>query len=189
MDVVRIDATLTAQQTAEPGGVQGGAGAEDPSRGHPTSRRESRGQMRHHVHRVGGDDQHRFRGPGGHGGHDLTKDPCVPPEQLQPRLTGFLSDARAEDDDPASDQIRVASGPKMKGMRKRHSMADVVRLGDNAGRVFVHQYDLASHALHHQGVAGRGTDEPAADDADFHLQPPGVSAGSSFRPASARRFR
>jgi hypothetical protein len=83
-----------------------------------------------------------------------------------------LPDARTEHDDPAANQVLKAARTNMKWKRKRNGMADVIRLGDGTRLMLVHQDDLASHALHHEGVAGRGAHEPAANDADLHLQPP-----------------
>src|SRR5262249_11733460 len=93
--------------------------------------------------------------------------------KLQPRFTGFLSDARTEDDDPTPDQVLKASGPNIQRVRKRYGMAEVVRLGGGASRILVHQDDLAPHAFHQQGGAGPCPNEPAANHADFHLQPHG----------------
>src|SRR5262249_19414225 len=57
MDMVRIDAAMTAKQTSKSGGVQGGAGTEDSPRMSPTLGREAGGQVGHHVHGIGGHDE------------------------------------------------------------------------------------------------------------------------------------
>src|SRR5439155_2204707 len=150
---------------AKPGGVESGAGAKDPARRNATGGSKAAGQLGHHVHGVAGHDEHRILGVTEDRRHDFVKDAGIALKKLQPAFSGLLSDTRTEDHDPAPGQVLILTGPNIKWMSKRYGVTEVVRLRGRARRVLVHQDDLASHALHHQGVAGGRTDKSAANDA------------------------
>jgi hypothetical protein len=168
VDVVRIDAAVAPEQAAEAGGVERGPGAKDAAGGHAALAGETGGEMRHHVHRVAGDDEDGVRGVFEDRRHDLVEHLGVSLEQMEARLPRLLADARTEDDDPTAGQVFVVAGADVERMGERYGVTDVVRLRGGTGGVPVHQDDLAADPLHDQGVGGGGPDEAGADDADLH---------------------
>ena len=159
---------MASEQTAEAGRIQGCTRAQHAPGRHATESRKPRGQVRHHVNRVGGDDEHRVGCVRQHCRHHFAEDVRVALEKLQSSLSGLLPDAGAEHDNSTFGQSLVATGPDLKRMRKWHGVANVVRLRRGSGCVLVHQHDLAPDSLHHERVPGGGADESAADNADFH---------------------
>jgi hypothetical protein len=79
-----------------------------------------------------------------------------------------LANSGTQHDSSTSGEVFVIAGSDFKRMSKRHSMADVVRLGDCTVGIFVHQHNLTSHAVHDHGIAGRCTDKSAANNSDLH---------------------
>ena len=124
--------------------------------------------MRHHVNRVGGDDEYSVWCVCQHCRHHFAEDKRIALEELQSSLSGFLPDAGAEQDNSTFRQSLVATRPDFKRMRKRHSVAKIIRLRHGPGLILVHQHDLPPHSLHHERIPGSGADESGAYNADFH---------------------
>lgn len=100
------------------------------------------------------------------------KDLGIALQELQPGFSRFLSNARTQNDHPAAGERLVSSRPNIERMRERHRVTQIVRFRSSARPVLVHENNLASHPLHHQGIACSRPHEPAADDAYFHRNPP-----------------
>src|SRR5262245_15508163 len=111
MDVVCVDATVSAQQAAKPSGIESGPGAKHTPRRDTALLREACGQVGHHVHGIGGNNKDRFRCVFQNRGYDFAKHLSVALEQLQPSLAWLLSDARTEDHDATTRQILVSTRP------------------------------------------------------------------------------
>jgi hypothetical protein len=169
MNMVRIDAAVAAQQTAEPSCIQGGAGAEDAPSEDSTRGGEPRSKVRHHVHRISGHNEHRLGGMFQNCRHDFAKYLSIALKKLQPRFALLLPNTRAENNDAATRQILVAAGSDIKRTRERHPVAEIVCFRDGTSLILVDQHDLASHALHHQGVSCRGAHESTAKSQGSYL--------------------
>src|SRR5215831_17469026 len=93
MNVMWINAAVAAEQTAEAGRVEGGAGSEDPARGDPAPGCKSRSNMRHHVNRIRGHDEHGIRSLRESCRHDFVEHRRIALKELKPRFAGSLPDA------------------------------------------------------------------------------------------------
>jgi hypothetical protein len=89
-------------------------------------------------------------------------------KQMKARFPRLLSDPRAQEDDPTAGQIFIVPGPDLERMGKRDGVTDVIRFRLGALGVYVHEDNLTSDALHHQGVGSGGAHEATPDDADLH---------------------
>ena len=168
VDVLRVHVEVPAQQRSEPRGVERRARADHAAVRNAASRRKVRSQLRHHVHRIGDDQQHRVRRMLEHGRHDLAEHVRVALQQLQSCLTRLLRDTAGNHDHARSGEVRVRAGTNRQWMRERHRVPDVVCLRLRTRVVHVHQHDFPAHAVHHQRVGRSRPDHPTSDDSDFH---------------------
>ena len=94
--------------------------------------------MGHHVPWVRCHDEHGVGRLLQNRRHDLAKDQSIALKQLQSCLAGLLPDARREHHETAARQVLVFAGLYIQGIRERHGMPDIVRLGGSACRILVH---------------------------------------------------
>ena len=80
VDVVRVHAAVGADEAAKSGRVQRRARTEDPAGGGATRGSIARGQVGHHVHRVGGHHQDRLGSMGEYLRHDFRENTGVAPK-------------------------------------------------------------------------------------------------------------
>ena len=81
--------------------------------GSPDFRGEAGGQMRHHVHRIRGDDQHRVRSVLQHGGHDFAEHGGIALKQLEPRFARLLTDPGTQHHRPCTRRDRRKPRPAL----------------------------------------------------------------------------
>jgi hypothetical protein len=98
VNVLWIDAAVAPEETAETGRIQSRTRAKHAPSRHATEGGKSRGQVRHHVNRVGGNDEYSVRRVCQHCRHRFTEDKRIALEELQSSLSGSLPDPGAEHD-------------------------------------------------------------------------------------------
>src|SRR5215831_4771766 len=140
VNVLRINAAVSAEKTAETCGVESGTRAKHTSGRHATLGRVTGGEVSHYVHWIAGHNEYGLRRTGKDRRHDLTKDDGVALQQLETSFSRLLADARTDHYDTTTCQRIVVTGPDFKGMRKRYGVLYVFCLSFGAGRVFVYQY-------------------------------------------------
>ena len=138
-----------------------------------------RRQVRHDVHGIGDDEQHRVGSGAEHRRHDLPEHVGVALQQLQARFARPLRHTAGDDDDARPVEVPVLPRTYGQRVRERDRVVDVVGLGLGARTIHVHQHDLPSHAAHDERVGGGRADHAAADDANLHDVRPGCRKAST----------
>ena len=127
VDMLRIDPQTPPDQATETSGIQRGARPDDTAGRNAHFPGIARRDMSHHVDRVRCNEQNRFRGMLKNTGNDLFEYLCVPPEELKPRLTGFLSHSSRDDNNFAARQVGILSRSHLQWVRKRDRMENIIR--------------------------------------------------------------
>ena len=130
-----------------------------------------RRQVRHDVHGIGDDEQHRVGSGAEHRRHDLPEHVGIALQQLQARFARPLRHPAGDDDDARPVEVRVLPRTHGQRVRERDRVVDVVGLGLGARTIHVHQHDLPPHAAHDERVGRGRADHAAADDANLHAGP------------------
>src|SRR5215471_21828184 len=99
VNMLRINAAVSAKKTAETRGVESGARAKHTSGRYATLGRVAGGEVSHHVHRIGCHHQNGLWRTGKDGRYYLTEDDRVALQKLETSLSGLLADARTDDHD------------------------------------------------------------------------------------------
>jgi hypothetical protein len=86
---------VASEKTAETGGIESRARAQNAPGGNAAIGSVSSGQVRHHVNRIGGNDKNGIRRALKHCRHHLSKDLSVSLEKLQTSFSWFLPDPGA----------------------------------------------------------------------------------------------
>ena len=152
MNMVRVHPKVPPEQRTKACRVEGCAGTQHPRTGDAKPGREVSGQMRHDVHRIRDDQQHRLGRVLQHGWNNLAEDVGVALQQLQPGFARPLRHAAGNDHHPGARQIRIIAGADGERVSKRDGVIDVVGFRFRAGAVQVDQHDFPSHAAHDECV-------------------------------------
>ena len=161
---------MLAEQPAEAGGVEDGAGADDAG-GRQAG--EAGGDLGHHVHGIGGDEQDRVRGGVEHAADHVAEDGGVAAEEVEAGLARDLRHAGGDDDDAGAGEGGIAAVADAGGRGEGDGVGDVLGLGAGERGIVVHQHDLGGRAGERHGVGGGAADLAGSDDADLHCCPPG----------------
>ena len=163
VDVARVHSGAFADELAEAGAVEDGAGAHHQRR----VRVQRAGDAGHDVHRVG-DKQHDRIGCGLDDlRHDAGEDGGVARQQVQPRFARFLVGAGGDDDQRGTGEVFVVARVGTHAFGERRAVGDVGGFGLGTRFVAVNQHDFATGAVEHHCVCGGGADESGADDSYF----------------------
>src|SRR5215471_4199162 len=104
VNMLRINAAVSAEKTAETRGVESGTRAKHTSGRDATLGRVTGGEVSHHVHRIGCHNEHGLWRTGKDRRHYLTEDDCVPLKKLETSLSRLLADARTDHHDATTCQ-------------------------------------------------------------------------------------
>jgi hypothetical protein len=130
--------------------------------------RHAGGHLRHHVHRVGGDDEDRLGRGAQHLGHERPEHVGVAGEQVEARLAGALPHAGREHHDPRPlERGDLARAHTHRG-RERRGVQHVLGVRPGEVGVEVGEDDLGGGAAEHHGERGGAADVAGAYDADLH---------------------
>ena len=106
--------------------------------------RYARGDVRHDVDGVRGDQQDGVRRGAQDGGDDLAEHRRVALEQTQPGFSRSLRDTGRQDDDVGAGQCVIAAGANEIGMGEGRRVQNVLRLSGCQIRVEIGQNDLVA---------------------------------------------
>ena len=143
VDVARVHSGAFADELAEAGAVQNGAGAHDQRR----RRVQGAGDAGHDVHRVGDQQHHGIGRDFDDLRHDAGEDGGVAREQVQARFAGFLVRAGGDDDQRRAFEVGIVAGVGAHALGKRCAVGDVGSFGLGARFVAVNQHDFAASAV------------------------------------------
>ena len=166
VDVAGVHGEVIPQQVAQPGGVQGGAGAEHPV---GIEAGELVGDPGHNVHRVGGHQEDPREARVGDGPDDGLEHRRVPLEQRSRRDSpGFWLTPGADDHNVGVGAVAVIPGVNFHaGGGKSHAVVQVHGLALGAVPVDVHQHQLVAHSLVQGGVGKAHAHHAGAHQDDF----------------------
>ena len=164
MDVPAVHLQFLPQELLEPGGVQNGAGANDPLLGEAG---EFPGGIGEHVHRVGHNEQDAAEMAGGELVHNLFQDGDVLGDELQPGLAGLLVHPCGDDRQGAAGGVVIGSGGDFHGGPIGHSVAEVHGLPLGLGRIGVQQDQMGEQALLQKPEGNGSAHRATADDGRF----------------------
>ena len=164
VDVLLADGEVLGQAGAEPGGVQNGAGADDPVGGQAGDLAEHVGQD---VHRVADQDVDGVGSMADDVGGDALEDVDVGLGQIDAALAGLPGDAGGDDDHVGAFRVAVTAGVDLGLGGEGGGLPDVHGLAQSLLGVDVDEDDLRGNAVDRQGVGDGGANASCADDGDF----------------------
>ena len=172
--VLWIHLEVSSEERTKSRRVQRRARPEHTRVRHAELRGKLRRQVRHDVHRIRDDEQHRVGRRAEHRRDDLPEHVGVALQQLQSRFARLLRHAAGDDDHARRVEIGVLPRTDRQRVREGDRVGDVIGLGLGACPIHIHQHDLSSHAAHEERVGGCRSDHAAADDANLHTGPAAV---------------
>ena len=178
MHRLRRDAEVLAEQPAEAGGVEDGAGADDAS-GRQAG--EAGRDLGHHVDGVGGDEQDRVGGGVEDAGDHVAEHRGVAAEEREAGLARRLRHAGGDDDDAGAGEVGGSRRRRRGWRRRRARRGRCPRPGRGRARGRGRRSTSSVAVPAAPGVGGGAADLAGADDADLHWCPPGNSSGAEVR--------
>ena len=169
MDMLGINVQVPPDQAAQARRIQRGARADHAAGRDSQLPGITRGDMRHHIDRIGCDQQNGIRRILKNIGDHLLEHLRIPPQQLKPRLARLLSHPRRDDHHLAAGQVRIISGCDLQRMRKRHRMENIIGFRFGPRPILIDQYHSPPHPAHHQRVRSRRADKATSHNTCFHL--------------------
>ena len=164
VDALAVHGQVLAQLILQAGGVQHGAGADDPVL---REAGQLDGGIGQDVHRVRHHQQDAAAFPLGDLRDDALEDVQVLVHEVQPGLAGLLACACRDDDDGGIHDVIVGAGIDLHVAHKGDAVADVHGFAFGLGVVCVDQDDLREQLALHQRKGRRRADEAAANDGDL----------------------
>ena len=164
VDAAVVHAQVLAQQILQAGGVQNGAGTDDPVLG---IARQLDGGGGQNINRVGHDQQDALKAGSGDLRNDAAHDAHVLVDQVQAGLAGLLGGAGGDNDDGRIGDRLIAGGVNLHGAGIGQAVADVHCLALGTVLVRVDEHHFREQSALHQGKGRGGADEAAAHNSHF----------------------
>ena len=167
VNVARVHGKVIADQIAQACGVQRGARANDAA---GVKAGELQRDMRHNIHRIGGDQEDSLESGGDDRLHNGLEHGGVALEQVNPALARFLGDAGADHGDIRIRTVAVLPGGYFHvGSGERQPVVEIHGLARGALLVNIDEQHLIADVLVQHGVGIAHAHQPGADQGDFSL--------------------
>jgi hypothetical protein len=109
VNVLWIDAAMSSEKTTEASGVESGTRTKHTSNRRATLGSVTRGEVRHHVHWIGCDNENSLRRRRQYSRHDLAEYFCIALKKLESGLSRLLANARTDQNDLTAGQSFVVT--------------------------------------------------------------------------------